>query len=126
MRAGRAGGCLSDQIWQAAAIKSPGGFAGTELLACRCADSSAAPQLHDMPSITLRAAALSSLRRSGMQEAAGKALVAEAQSVLKGFWGPERLRKLCLSILQHYLPLTVRPLHHRQACQASRHACKAS
>ena len=78
-----------------------------------------------MPSGSLHAMALPRLKCSGIQEAAGKALVAEVQSVLKGFWGPERLRKLCLSILQHYLPLTVRPVFHRQACQSSRHARKA-
>ena len=46
----------------------------------------------------------------GMQEATGKALVAEAQLALKQFWEPDRLRKLCLSLLQHFLPLTVCPL----------------
>ena len=44
-----------------------------------------------------------------VQEAAGKALVTEAQQLLASFWQPERVRRLALAILQQFLPLTVRP-----------------
>ena len=43
------------------------------------------------------------------QAATGKALVEEAKQLLRSFFQPERVRRLMLAILHHFLPLTVRP-----------------